>query len=379
MPHRRNAVDMAVRESARRVREPRRCRSTQVENKREDLARDAARLERLEKKMEDHEKLRDSEDAEVTEEQRAEARNYVATNSGVLDDKRADFHRRKESLEKLEKQLADYQALLDEEDREAKERLESARLAKAEFEEREGAEEDARAAELQTKKKQLVKELGEVDLQIVQHEDEGLETDELESKKSELEEAIAKVDTELRQMRERADRRAKLAEFNKGELEREKAAKAKKALQEKLRADKKAEIMDRMRRKQQEEEEKREKDEIEAQKQREVRCSVCSIRGRGAVLGDRSRSSPSEKAVGGLFFIFEPFRGVSRCLTHVPTRRSRPKNKLPVVWRRWAWSIRPCARRSTVPKPSPRRRSASTIPWSTAWPTKKWNSRRRRT
>ena len=119
-----------------------------VENKREDLARDAARLERLEKKMEDHEKLRDSEDAEVTEEQKAEARNYVATNSGVLDDKRADFHRRKESLEKLEKQLADYQALLDEEDREAKERLESARLAKAEFEEREGAEEDARAAEL---------------------------------------------------------------------------------------------------------------------------------------------------------------------------------------------------------------------------------------
>ena len=59
-----------------------------------------------------------------------------------------------------------------------------------------------------------------------------------------------------------------------------------------------------------EEEEKREKDEIEAQKQREVRCSVCSIRGRGAVLGDRSRSFPSEKAAGGLFFIFGPFRGV---------------------------------------------------------------------
>ena len=200
-----------------------------VENKREDLARDAARLERLEKKMEDHEKLRDSEDAEVTEEMKADARNYVATNSGVLDDKRADFHRRKESLEKLEKQLADYQALLDDEDREAKERLESARLAKAEFEEREGAEEDARAAELQTKKKALVKELGDVDLQIVQCEDEGQETDQLETKKSELEEAIVKVDTELRQMRERADRRAKLAEFNKGELEREKAAKAKKA------------------------------------------------------------------------------------------------------------------------------------------------------
>ncbi len=61
-----------------------------------------------------------------------------------------------------------------------------------------------------------MKELGEVDLQIVSNEDEGLATDELESKKSELEEAIAKVDTELRQMRERADRRAKLAEFNKG-------------------------------------------------------------------------------------------------------------------------------------------------------------------
>ncbi|CAH0380096.1 unnamed protein product [Pelagomonas calceolata] len=241
-----------------------------VENKREDLARDAARLERLEKKMADHEQLRDSEDADVTEEQRADARNYVATNSGVLDDKRADFHRRKESLEKLEKQLADYQALLEEEDREATERLESARLAKAEFEEREGAEEDARAAELQTKKKALVKELGEVDLQIVQHEDEGLATDELETKKSELEEAIAKVDTELRQMRERAERRAQLAQFNEGELEREKAAKAKKALQEKLRADKKAEIMDRMRRKQQAAEEQREKDEVEAQKRREV-------------------------------------------------------------------------------------------------------------
>ncbi len=140
----------------------------------------------------------------------------------------------------------------------------------AEFEEREGAEEDARAAELQSKKKRLVKELGEVDLQIVSNEDEGLATDELESKKSELEEAIAKVDNELRQMRERAERRAQLAEFNAGELEREKAAKAKKALQEKLRADKKAEILDRMRRKRQEEEEKREKDEIEAQKQREI-------------------------------------------------------------------------------------------------------------
>ena len=60
-------------------------------------------------------------------------------------------------------------------------------------------------------------------------EDEGLPTDELETKKSELEESIGKVDTELRQMRARAERRAQLAEFNAGELEREKAAKAKKA------------------------------------------------------------------------------------------------------------------------------------------------------
>ena len=34
--------------------------------------------------MEDHEKLRDSEDAEVTEEMKADARNYVATNSGAI-------------------------------------------------------------------------------------------------------------------------------------------------------------------------------------------------------------------------------------------------------------------------------------------------------
>ena len=61
-------------------------------------------------------------------------------------------------------------------------------------------------------------------------------------------------------------------DFHTGELEREKAAKAKKALQEKLRADKKAEILDRMRRKQQEEEEQREKDEVEAQKRREARA-----------------------------------------------------------------------------------------------------------
>ena len=78
-------------------------------------------------------------------------------------------------------------------------------------------------------KKQLVKELGECDLAIVSHEDEGLPTEALETKKSELEESIAKVDTELRQMRARAERRAQLAEFNAGELEREKAAKAKKA------------------------------------------------------------------------------------------------------------------------------------------------------
>ena len=41
-------------------------------------------------------------------------------------------------------------------------------------------------------------------------------------------------------------------------------------LQEKLRADKKAEILDRMRRKRQAAEERRERDEIEAQKQREI-------------------------------------------------------------------------------------------------------------
>ena len=41
-------------------------------------------MERLEKKMEDHEQLRDSTEDDVTEEQRAEARNYVATNSGAL-------------------------------------------------------------------------------------------------------------------------------------------------------------------------------------------------------------------------------------------------------------------------------------------------------
>ena len=34
--------------------------------------------------MEDHEKLRDSEEPDVTEEMKAEARNYVATNSGAL-------------------------------------------------------------------------------------------------------------------------------------------------------------------------------------------------------------------------------------------------------------------------------------------------------
>jgi hypothetical protein len=194
---------------------------------------------------------------------------------------------------------------------EPRSRRDGANATQAEFEEREGAEEDARAAELQSKKKRLVKELGECDVAIVSREDEGLPTEELETKKGDLEEAIAKVDTELRQMRARAERRAQLAEFNAGELEREKAAKAKKAcvsrrfevlrglhfvdscsldqrrrwvvsflilsafgrrLQEKLRADKKAEILDRMRRKQQEEEEKREKDEIEAQKRREARA-----------------------------------------------------------------------------------------------------------
>ena len=79
MPLRLDAVEARAREAPR---DPRNTQAAIVENKREDLARDAARLERLEKKMADHEKLRDSEDADVTEEQRAEARNYVATHSG---------------------------------------------------------------------------------------------------------------------------------------------------------------------------------------------------------------------------------------------------------------------------------------------------------
>ena len=52
-----------------------------------------------------------------------------------------------------------------------------------------------------------------------------------------------------------------------------------------------------------------------------VRCRVCSIRGRSALLRDRSRSSRSQKAVGGLDSIFEPFWGVSRCLTYSTTHR----------------------------------------------------------
>ena len=83
-----DAVEARAREAPRdptvetREIDPRHAQAAIVENKREDLARDAARLERLEKKMEDHEQLRDSEDADVTEEQKADARNYVATHSG---------------------------------------------------------------------------------------------------------------------------------------------------------------------------------------------------------------------------------------------------------------------------------------------------------
>ena len=51
-------------------------------------------------------------------------------------------------------------------------------------------------------------------------------------------------------------------------------------LQEKLRADKKAEILDRMRRKRQAAEERREKDEIAAQKQREARARRPVVLGR---------------------------------------------------------------------------------------------------
>ena len=101
-PHRLDAVAARAREAPRI--DPRHAQAAIVENKREDLARDAARLERLEKKMEgavrgvrrrrrhdessplaplaDNEKLRDSEDADVTDEMKNEARNYVATNSG---------------------------------------------------------------------------------------------------------------------------------------------------------------------------------------------------------------------------------------------------------------------------------------------------------
>ena len=77
-------VDAVAARAREAPRDPRNTQAAIVENKREDLARDAARLERLERKMEDHEKLRDSEDADVTDEMRADARNYVATNSGAL-------------------------------------------------------------------------------------------------------------------------------------------------------------------------------------------------------------------------------------------------------------------------------------------------------
>ena len=79
MPHRLDAVEARARGAPR---DPRNTQAAIVENKREDLARDAARLERLEKKMEDHEQLRDSTEDDVTDEQRADARNYVATHSG---------------------------------------------------------------------------------------------------------------------------------------------------------------------------------------------------------------------------------------------------------------------------------------------------------
>ena len=99
---------------------------------------------------------------------------FESVDAGVLDDKRADFHRRKGNhwrprLEEHARRLPGAPGGRGPRATAAS----SARLAKAEFEEREGAEEDARAAELQTKKKALVKELGECDLQIVQPKTRG--------------------------------------------------------------------------------------------------------------------------------------------------------------------------------------------------------------
>ena len=78
-------------------------------------------------------------------------------------------------------------------------------------------------------------------------------------------------------------------------------------LQEKLRADKKAEILDRMRRKRQAAEEQREKDEMEAQKRREARAR------RPVLVSIPEYDAP---------------------------RRSRPRNKRPAASRRWASSTR---------------------------------------
>ena len=82
----------------------------------------------------------------------------------------------------------------------------------------------------------------------------------------------------------------------------------------KPRADKKAEILDRMRRKQQEEEEQREKDEVEAQKRREGARAA-------------SRPVPSLDATR--------LHQTSRRPRHFAPRRSRPRNRRPPASRRW--------------------------------------------
>jgi len=253
-----------------------------VEQKREDLAKDSARLEALESAMERAEKVCADEQQNASDRDKDDARHYVETKRGTLEEARADHRRRREALDKLEHALADFTKELAEEEREAKERLEAAREAKAEFERREGAEEDRRASQLQARKKALLLEMGTVDRDLARAEDEGADDDELdalEDSKQALEDELTNIDRELHSMRERADRRALLALAAADEARAEAELIEKKELQIRLREDKKAEIVDQMRAKAEAEDEERAKAEAIAQVEREKEAELQAASG----------------------------------------------------------------------------------------------------
>ena len=225
----------------------------------------------------------------TTKEEKHNAEVFLSAHRPRLDRLKEDYQRREENLRKLEDQLSAFRTELDLEEKEAKERMERSKAAKADFDRREGDEEQKQSVVNEKRAREIYVELRAIDEDL---KDADAETRaKLVARKLDLEAELEKIQKEQAKTHERAARREALAKAAEAEAKAEEELKRKKELQAKLRQQKKEEAAAKARRKAEE----KHAEEEEKKEQQRQKAQALAIQRAKDVLSDMGLEDPTER------------------------------------------------------------------------------------